>query len=84
MKNEKERRHFSKGRKIYLLLELTRCLIFLGLHLCFSKCRELRNKKVKEIMVFFFYYYYFFALNFSAIQNYRLGKNVRKKKNGGD
>lgn len=44
----------AQGVKIYLLWKLTQYLIFLGLHLCFSKCWE-QYKKVKERKCFVFF-----------------------------
>lgn len=40
-----------EGEEMYLLWKSTQNLIFLGLHLCFSKCWEPCLKKVKEMMV---------------------------------
>lgn len=43
----------AEGVKIYLLWKLTQYLIFLGLHLCFSKCWEQYKKGQRKKMFFF-------------------------------
>lgn len=81
MKNEKERRHFSKKKEDLSTLGV---LNFSWTPPLFFQVPGTMHKKVKEIMGFFFF---FFSISLhkkiSAIENYSLGRKEKKEEING-